>query len=238
MTSQAVWAKGTSLSKGGIVIAEQLEIGGIKLSRDAIDVSNNDTTDDYKESIPGWASVGEVSIEGNFIAGDTNGQVAMYTAFNSRAVEAYVITLPDGTTWTVSAWVKGFEIDTSSKDALKFKGSLQPVGKPTLGINLSTGASAIVVSVGTLNPAFLIGVFEYVDPVVTGTASLQFTVTAAGHTITLHNGFNGSDSNLSSGVISGAQAIGAAGTITTFIVKVQETGKSAKNYTIDVSRAV
>lgn len=237
MTSQAVWAKGTSLSKGGIVIAEQLEVGGVKLSRDAIDVSNNDTPDDYKESIPGWASVGDISIEGNFIAGDTPGQIAMYTAFNSRVTAEYVITLPDGTTWTFDAWIKSFEIDTSNKDALKFKGTLQPVGKPTLGIDMSTGASNIVISVGTMNPTFAIGVFEYVDPVVTGTASVQFTVTAVGHAITLHNGFNDSDSALSSGVISGAQALGAAGTVTTFIVRVQETGKSAKNYTVEVSRA-
>jgi hypothetical protein len=110
-------------------------------------------------------------------------------------------------------------------------------GKPVLAITASADATTIAVSVGTLNPAFSGSTYEYVDPVVTGTGSLTFTVTDATAVITLHNSFTDGTSTLTTGVASAAQSLGAAGTVTTFTITCTDSGKVAKVYVVYVSRA-
>src|SRR3990172_5549661 len=101
---------GTTLTRAGSAIAEITNIGSPKLSAGEIDVTSMDSADGFKESIQGLRDGGEVPIEGNFIASDTNGQIGLVTDFNAGTVQSFVITYPDGTTWTFSAYVKSFEL--------------------------------------------------------------------------------------------------------------------------------
>jgi predicted secreted protein len=232
------------LERDGNPVAELTNIGGVEIKVDTIDVTSHDSASGYKEWIGGLKEAGEVAIEGNFIPGDTLGQIGLHTDMVAGTLQDFVITFPAAlaTTWTFSAIVTRFKVnDAKSGDTVaSFSATLKISGAPTLGIGASAGAATIVVSVGTLNPAYAIGTFEYIDPVVTGTASLTFTVTADAptlHVITLHNSFNGSTNTLTSGGASGAQTIGAAGTVTTFTIKCTESGHTTKTYVIHVSRA-
>jgi hypothetical protein len=74
-------------------------------------------------------------------------------------------------------------------------------------------------------------------PVVTGTSSITITATASAGVITLENEYDSSTQTLTSGVASGAIALGAAGSIDHLTITVKETNKIARVYVITVSRA-
>jgi len=81
-----------------------LDFSGSK--NDIEDVSNFDSGSRFKEYISTMADAGDVSISGNYIAGDT-GQGAFRGAFNSGAVLSFQILLPlqAGQTTTGEKWV-------------------------------------------------------------------------------------------------------------------------------------
>jgi predicted secreted protein len=240
MASAAVAAKGIALTMNDNAIAEIENIGDLGLTGETIDVTNHDSADHVKECIGGLLDGGDVAIEGNLIVGNTNGQIAMWTALKARTVQAFVMTFPTAitATWTFSAVVTDFKTKHPIKDKLGFTAKVKISGLPVLAIGASVDATTIAVSVGTLVPAWLATVYEYVDAVVTGTASLTFTVTdATAASIALYDSFTGATTSLTSEVASGAQTLGAAGSITTFVVTCTDTGKTSKIYTVRVARA-
>lgn len=241
MTTSAKSAHGTTLSRDGHTVAELTNIGGVEIKVDTIDVTNHDSASGYKEWIAGLKDAGEVPIEGNFIPGDTDGQIGLLTDLAAGTLQDFVITFPAAlaTTWTFSAIVSKFKINDAKagNEAATFSATLKVSGAPVLGITASADATTIAVSVGTLNPAWAGDIYEYVDPVITGTTALTFTVTDATAVIKLHNSFTDGTSALTSGVASAAQSLGAAGTVTTFTITCTDSGKMPKVYTVYVSRA-
>lgn len=241
MTTSAKSVHGTTLSRDGNAIAELTNIGGVEIKVETIDVTNHDSASGYKEFIAGMKDAGEVAIEGNFIPGDTDGQIGLHADLVAGTLQDFVITFPAAlaTTWTFSAIVTKFKINDakSGNEAAKFSATMKISGAPTLGITASADATAIAASVGTLNPAFSGAVYEYVDPVITGTTALTFTVTDATAVIKLHNSFTDAESTLTTEVASAAQSIGAAGTVTTFTITCTDSGKTPKVYKVYVSRA-
>lgn len=242
MTSSAKSVHGTTLSRDSHLVAELTNIGGVEVKVDTIDVTSHDSASGYKEWIGGLKEAGEVGIEGNFIPGDTEGQIGLHADMVAGTLQAFVITFPSAlaTTWTFSAIVTRFKInDAKSGDTVaSFSATLKISGAPTLGITASADATTIAVSVGTLVPAWSASKYDYSDAVVTGTSSLTFTVThATAATITLHNSFTGGTSSLTTGVPSGAQALGAADSITTFTITCTVSGKTPKVYVVEVVRA-
>jgi predicted secreted protein len=242
MTTSAKSVHGTTLKRDGNLVAELTNIGGVEIKVDTIDVTSHDSASGYKEWIGGLKEAGEVAIEGNFIPGDTSGQIGLHTDMVAGTLQAFIITFPAAlaTTWTFDAIVSRFKINDAKagNEAASFSATLKISGAPTLGITASADATTIAVSVGTLVPAWDADKYDYVDAVVTATANLTFTVThATAATITLHNGFNGTTSSLTTGVASSAQTLGAADTITEFVITCTVTGKTPKVYTIDVARA-
>jgi hypothetical protein len=83
-------------------------------------------------------------------------------------------------------------------------------------------------------PTFVIGTFLYTFSVLTASAWVKFTPTAANHTITIVCGTQ--SETITSGSQSGAITLGSAGTVTTITITVQETAKVAKTYTFYVTR--
>ena len=97
----ATRALGTTLSKGGTLIAGLTEISGVDMSADTIDVTTLDSTGGYRDFISGFKDAGEIGLSGFFVPGEA-GQAALITAFNSGASDTFVITFPTsmGYTWT------------------------------------------------------------------------------------------------------------------------------------------
>jgi len=234
----------TILARNGNTIAEVKSISGPEMSLNAIDVTHLNSPDAFKEFVGGMRDGGEVSIEGNFYPGDTNGQKGLHDDLVAATMQTFVLTFPTAmaTTWTFTALVTKFKTEAPLDDKVPFSASMKISGKPVLAITLSTGmsgwagieenAGAALVEV----PGFAIGTFEYSCTVNTLSTWVKMTPTAAAHTITIHDYFDDSYQTVASGNQSGALDIGAADTVTQIDVTVQETGKVAKTYVFYIVR--
>ena len=233
--SEAVHSYGTTLARSGNTIAEIVNINGIGLSADTIDVTHLNSADGYREFKQAMRDGGEVSIEGNFIPSDTDGQVGFKTDFDAGTIQDFVMTFPAAmaATWTFKGIVTGFATTVAENEKIGFSATLNVTGKPALGVTASNNASALVLSDTTLYPTFAAATYDYVGALTAAT----FTVTAtfaAGTAVLTVNG--GSAQTLTSTVASSAISAGAVGTVTELALTITEDGKMAKVYRIDVAR--
>lgn len=237
MTTAAIAAYGAALARNGNTIAELTKIGPPKLKLDTAEVTNHQSSDSYREYIGTLLDGGDVAIEGNFIVGDTNGQIGLITDMEAKTVQSFVLTFPTAVTatWTFSALVTAFEIGDMNHDgSVTFTATLKVTGKPTLANTASTGLTTpffVISQSAVVTPALAGNVYTYVGTVLTGVTSVTVTPTAAAGTITVNG------NTVATGVASSAITLGAAGSVTTITIVVTETGKTAKTYTVYLSRA-
>lgn len=232
-------AKGTILVWHYRKILEQVNISGPNQSRDMLDVTNHDSADGFREFIAGIADPGEISLEGNFIAGDSGGQIAFHTdlqAANSRTCWL-ILPMSIGAAWVFSAFGSGFEQAFPHDNKLGVSGTLKVNGKPSLYVTQSTGISnmtGIEQNNGdalVITPAIAASTYEYVCSVDTTSTWVKLTVTAASHTIYIQG------TSVATGVQSGEIALGAAGTDTEIFIMAYETSKAPRVYKLTVTRA-
>jgi len=143
MTTAAVSGFGSLLSWDGVDLDEITSITGPGESRATIDVTSHDSPDSYMEFIAGLGDGGEISFEGNFIKGDTTGQIAMHTDFQAGSAKTWIIKHPawvsssaeypqiTGSGICTSFVIGAFPID--GKIALT--GTIKVTGKPTLTVS-------------------------------------------------------------------------------------------------------
>lgn len=228
---------GTTFSWNSQIVASLKSINGIELSVDMVDVTTHQSTDGYKEQIPGLIEAGEVSLEGLFKVSDTTGQQAMLADLNNRALRTFAITFPaaTGTAWGGTGYISKLKIGAANVDgAIPFTASIAPTGKPTLTIATSAGLTTPFFSISqsaVITPVPNGAVFTYVATVLTGIASVTVTPTAAAGVITINGNV------VATGAASSAIALGAAGSVTVITVVVTETNKAPRTYTIYLSRA-
>lgn len=240
MTTAAVSAFGTVLARNGTTVAELTNIGSPKLKLDTIDVTTHQSSDKYREYVGSLIDGGELSLEGNFKADDTDGQIGLITDLNARTLQTWTITFPasTGTVWSFSALVTAFEIDDAPVDGkFGFKATLKVSGKPTLTVATSAGLTTtfLAFSAGTLVPAAAQAVTEYVLSEANDVTGITITPTASAGVITITA--NGVSQVVTSGQASTTIALGTAGSITEVKISVKETNKAAKVYTIYVAKA-
>ena len=242
MVSQAKSAFGTLLKRAGTAVAEINSVGGVKLKADTIDVTSHDSASGYKEFVLGLKDAGEVQIEGNFIPGDTNGQIQMMTDFANNTLSAYTIDFPAAMAaqWSFNAVITGWEtLDAKTSEKAGFRATLKISGVPSMNITLSAGLTTpfFTMSTGTIIPTASGSVYYYVVEVVTGTTSVTVTPTATAGVITVTKVIDMTSQVVASGNPTSAITLGAAGSVTTLWVDVKETNKVGKRYIIDVARA-
>lgn len=233
MTTAARSAFGTILSREGHEISELTRIDSLNITVETIDVTSHQSPDGYKEFIAGLTDGGEVSIEGNFISGDTNGQIGLASDLNAKTIQDYAITFPDATTWAFKALVTAFRIgEADAEGKLSFSATLKVTGKPTLGISTAADLTALAVTTGTLVPIFSGAVKEYVVNIESGVSSVTITPTCAAADIIEVNG-----NVVASGEASSAIILGDAGSVTKATVVTKQTGKADNVYTLYLTRA-
>ena len=111
------------------VVGHLTSIGEIGIESEEIDVTDLDSTEDFKEYIAGTKDAGELSIAGN--TRDESVITKMYALANSRALESWIVTYPTGATWEFNAFVKSFKDTEKTPDGiLGFTASLRISGKP------------------------------------------------------------------------------------------------------------
>lgn len=236
MTS-AIAALGVLLKRDGNTIAELSKIGPVGKSRETIDCTNLNTAGGYKEFIGGMRDGGVVALEGNFIAGDTSGQIGLQTDFDGETAQSFVVYFPTAitATWTFTGVVTKFETNFEVNNKVTFASEIKITGEPVLAVTASTGLTTpFFVCTGgtpTYAPAQAGTEGTYVINVVTGTTSVTLTPTATAGVITVDG------SVVETGQASSAITLGAAGSITEVPITVKETGKVAKEYTILIVRA-
>jgi len=232
MTTDAKATYGTKLARATNEIAELTNIGSPKLKLNTEDATNHQSPDGYKEVIATILEAGDVAIEGNFISSDTNGQIGLVTDMNAKTLQDFVITFPDGTTWTFKAYVTEFEIGKAdTKGKMTFSASLTITGKPVLGITAAPNLTGLVVTTGTLIPAFAGTTYVYVANIATDQASVTITPTCAAA-----DSIEVDDNTVASGVPSSAVTLGLAGSVTTVEVVTKDAGKADAVYTVHLTR--
>lgn len=235
MTTAATAAFGTILTRNGKPIAELTNIGDIELSQEFIDVTTHDSTGGYREFVAAKIrEAGEVVVEGNFLASDTDGQIGLKDDLEEGTVQNFVITFPEGTSWTFTAVVSKFSISSPLEKQMGFSATLKIAGKPTLATSSSIGLTTPFFSISNdavIVPAPAGTTYEYVANVLTGVSSVTVIPTATAGIITVNG------NTVASGQPSAAITLGAAGSITEIKIVVSETGKAPRTYTIQVVRA-
>jgi len=228
-------ALGTLLKIGTNSIAELTSIGGLELSADTIETTTLDAAAGFRTFMQGLKDAGEVSISGFFNPNDTNGQKALYDAFNNGTLMTFTILFPStlGASWDFTGIVTKFSTNADLEDGITFEATIKVSGQPSLGLTPSDGLTALSLTGtgGTLTPSFNTNTYYYSFSGVTGT-SVTVTATAANHNLALY--VDGVFSqNLTSGVASSAITISAIGSKKLTIL-AWENGKTQKVYEIVV----
>ena len=97
---------GTTLSWNGTALAELKKIGGPKFKVNTINLTNHSSPSGFSEFAAGVGDAGEITIEGNLIAGDTSVQTALIADMVAKTARAFIITGPGSLfTWTGDAIV-------------------------------------------------------------------------------------------------------------------------------------
>lgn len=237
MVTAAKAGRGTLLARAGFTIAEGITIGDYECSTEMKDVTSHDSTG-LREFIPLLREYSDFVIGGNFIAGDTNGQIGLQADQAAGTLQTFVLTLPTTVTATVSfsAYVSKFKIGGLDVDGNQtFSATLKISGAATMAITASNNITVLAVTTGTLVPTFAAATYSYVAHVLTGAATVTMTATFAAGTATLTYGT--SSQTLTTTVPSSAITLGAAGSLTVVTIVVRETSKVAVTYTIWVERA-
>jgi hypothetical protein len=229
---------GGILNWNGQSVAGLNSVGGFEISTDLVEATTLLSSNAFKEYIAGLNDTSEIPVAGDFIASDTNGQLAMITDASARTSRTLSVTFPTitGASFTATALITKIKVgDVTPAGKIGFTASLKMMGAPTWATAASAGMSALTISnSAVLSPTFAIGTFDYAATVLTGISSVTFTPTAANHTITITA--NGLSQNVVSGQASTAVSLGAAGSITDVKITVQEANKASKTYTVRMVR--
>jgi len=126
---------GTKLNWDGEDLAELTSISGPSESMDTIDLTSHDSTEAFREFVAGLHDGGEISFEGNFIKGDSAGQIAMHTDFQAGTKKAWIIKMPG---WASAPQIAGngyvtaFSLDYPFDGKISFSATIKVTGKPVL----------------------------------------------------------------------------------------------------------
>ncbi len=246
MTTSAKAGFGVSFTWNSQAIAEITEISGLKITTETKDVTSHSSSGNFRELIATLSKAENLTIKGNFISTDTNGQVALRTDCSNQQSRTGVITFPTSITgtFTFTGYCVGFEITGFNIDgSQEFTAEFAITGEPTLALTASTGLSNLTGieenAGGALDfiPNFDIATYVYTVAVNTASTYVKFTPTGASHTITILNDFDSSTSTVVTGNQSGELDLGAANTVTKFTITATESGKVSKVYYVYVTRA-
>ena len=105
---------------GAVEVGGLKTINGIEITAETIDVTSLDNSSGYREKLPGFKEVGDVTLSG-FLDGADAGQTQMYTLLNSQASSSFEIRFPTaiGKSWTFTGSVAGFTTSVDVGDAIK-----------------------------------------------------------------------------------------------------------------------
>jgi predicted secreted protein len=136
MTSSGFAAKGTTLTWNGSLIGEITNMQGPSPTADEIDITNHDSTGDYKEFVPGLKDGGSMTFDNSNFVPNNAGQAAIIAGFNASppTTAAFTVTFPDSghATLTGNAFVKSFGFGAPVAGKASFTFTLRVTGAVTM----------------------------------------------------------------------------------------------------------
>jgi len=127
--SDGTHGHGATLAGASVgTIGNIISVSGPDQSRDSIDISTMDSTNKWREFIPGMIDAGEVTFDVNY-DGSAAGNANVLSGALDDAAEVWTITFPDTSTWACSGFVTGlghaipFDDKITQSVSIKFSGS-------------------------------------------------------------------------------------------------------------------
>ena len=144
--SNAWWAYGSQLKIGDdgttevfTKVAEIIDISGPDMSRDVIDVTNQDSPDGWREFIPGLRDGGEIGVTANWIPADATQDATdgVLSKFEDDVLHNWqIITANDGSSGTMTislaAIVTRFNVNLAMEEQAKLDFALKVSGAVTI----------------------------------------------------------------------------------------------------------
>lgn len=126
--------KGTQFHWKTVDVLELTSISGPSEKADTIDVTSHDSASDYREFVAGLRDGGDISIEGNFIIGDSTGQIVMHTDFQAGTTGAWSIDFPTAGDIAGNGIITSWEISMPDDGKVSLSATIKVTGKPTLTV--------------------------------------------------------------------------------------------------------
>ena len=128
-------AFGTTLLKGATPIANITSIEGPGFTTEMLDVTAHDSGDGYRERVPSFLDVGEITLRLNWdpSAGSHVGTGSLQADWEAKTAATYTITFPDSgdTTLSGSAYVSAISPSAPFDGKLEASVTLSPTGEWT-----------------------------------------------------------------------------------------------------------
>ena len=222
---------GSTVKWNGTLIGYARDIPMPNMSRDKVDMYNQDSPDEAEEFVMGQLHAGEISLDVIFVPTNA-GQSGAITDFLAGTIREIIITGPSSAayTWTCQAGLSAINGQQPYKGEVIMSLTLALSGKPVLGVTYAPNMSALSLTTATLLPTFAAATYAY-TATTTGTSVTvtptcatadSIEVWAAGVLI----------STLSSGGTSAAISAGAVGANTAIVVRVKKAGYASRDTNI------
>jgi len=233
-------AKGTVLVRNTYIIGEVSNITGVGLSTDTVEVTHYASDDGYKEFVQTFRDGGEVTLEGNLEAADTNGQMAIDTDMNAGTRQSWRVIFPvlAVADWNFYGIVTAYESTQGADGVIGFTTTIKITSKPTMNTTANAGLTTPYFSIDdnsdntvAPSPAAASGTYDYTATALTGATSVNVTVTATAGTIYVDG------TEVATTEESGSITLGDAGTETEVYIWIYEASKCSKVYWINILRA-
>jgi predicted secreted protein len=116
-----------------VTIGEILGVKPPSISRDTVDATHSESTEGYREFIPGLKDGGEVSFDMHLIPGST-GTTLLLSQLGINTASACKISLPTSPAydWSFDAILTSFEPDAPIDDKMVVAVTFKVTGKPVL----------------------------------------------------------------------------------------------------------
>ena len=141
--SNAWWAYGSTFKLGDgatsesfTAVAEVLDISGPDMTRDSIQITNQDSDDGSREYLPGWRDGGTVSFDANWLPSNAtqDGSTGLLSHYEDDDNHNYQIVTPTavGKTISFAGHVVGMPPSLPFQEQAKINFSIKLSGKPTI----------------------------------------------------------------------------------------------------------
>jgi hypothetical protein len=130
--SEGIATLGTTITRNGTPIAQIMDIEGPDLSTDTDEITNHSSVDGVEEFLVTIKRTGEVTfpLVFNSALPSHDPETGLMQAWEDRSLDDYVMTFPDDSFWTFSAYVTGFGMAAPVDGHLSAEVTLRPSGAP------------------------------------------------------------------------------------------------------------